>query len=60
MNATYNSSKMDLILYTLLAFQDMILGTRKDKIMHSLLDFRPVQIITGHVIIYNSPYDLTS
>ena len=41
--------------YTLLAFQDMIKSTRKDKIVHSELDFRPVRIITDHMI-YNSPY----
>ena len=44
-----------MVEYTLLAFQNMIRCTRKDKIMHSKLDFRPVQIITDHVI-YNSPY----
>ena len=44
-----------MVEYTLLAFQNMIGCTRKDKIMHSKLDFRPVQIITDHVI-YNSPY----
>ena len=44
-----------MLEYTLLAFQDMIKSTRKDKIVHSELDFRPVQIITGHVI-YNNPY----
>ena len=44
-----------MLEYTLLAFQNMIQSTRKDKIMHSLLDFRPVQIITYHVIYY-SPY----
>ena len=41
-----------MLEYTLLPFQD---STRKDIIMHSELDFRPVQIIIGHVI-YNSPY----
>ena len=45
-----------MLEYTLLRFQDMILSTSKDKILHSELDFMPVQIITGHVI-YNSPYD---
>ena len=33
----------------------MIWSTRKDKIKHSEVDFRPVRIITGHAI-YNSPY----
>ena len=41
-----------MLEYTLLHFQ---ISTKKDKIMHSELNFRPVQIITGH-LIYNSPY----
>ena len=33
----------------------MTQSTKKDKIMHSELDFRPASIITGH-LIYNTPY----
>ena len=36
-------------------FSEYDLKHKKDKILHSELDFRPVQILTGHVI-YNSPY----
>ena len=37
------------------SLSEYYLKHKKRQLMHSLLDFRPVKIITGHVI-YNSPY----
>ena len=45
-----------MLEYNLLLFSGSDLKHKKRQIMmHSELDVRPVQIITGHVI-YNSPY----